>query len=49
MKWNDRSIKINNNMRMKKLEGKLALFLASSDSSFITGAEIPVNGGFAQT
>jgi len=26
-----------------------ALFLASSDSSFITGAEIPVDGGFAQT
>ena len=25
-----------------------ALFLASSDSSFITGAEIPVDGGFAQ-
>ena len=25
-----------------------AVFLASSDSSFITGAEIPVDGGFAQ-
>ncbi|MEM8908569.1 MAG: glucose 1-dehydrogenase [Bacteroidota bacterium] len=27
----------------------VALFLASEDSSFITGAEIPVDGGFAQT
>ena len=26
----------------------VALFLASSDSSFITGAEVPVDGGFAQ-
>lgn len=26
----------------------VALFLASSDSSYITGAEIPVGGGFAQ-
>ena len=26
----------------------VALFLASEDSSFITGAEIPVDGGFAQ-
>ena len=26
----------------------VALFLAWSDSSFITGAEIPVDGGFAQ-
>jgi len=27
----------------------VALFLASSDSSYITGTEIPVDGGFAQT
>ena len=26
----------------------VALFLASADSSFITGAEVPVDGGFAQ-
>ena len=25
-----------------------ALFLAGSDSSFVTGAELPVDGGFAQ-